>query len=102
MAYVRFLQNPPNPTLNCNVVNNDIMELSGMKLIRNWIRKKYEFDTNLFTNAQLNGNLQRSTRSGSLGPPDVNKLPITEPEFLIVFSFFFVFHLSNFCLAPII
>ena len=52
-----FLQNPPNPTLNCSVVNNDIMELSRMKVIRNWIRKKYEFDTNLFTNAQLNGNL---------------------------------------------
>ena len=81
-----FLQNSPNPTLNCNAVNNDVVELSGMKLIRNWIRKKYEFDTNLFTNAQLNGNLY----SGSLAPPDVNKLPITEPEFLNVFSFFCV------------
>ena len=81
-----FLQNPPNPSLNCNVVNNDIMELSGMKLIRNWIRKKHEFDTNLFTNAQLNANLY----SGALAPPDVNKLPIPEPELRNVFFVFCV------------
>ena len=60
-----FLQNPPNPTLNCNVVNDDIMELSGMKLIRNWISKKFEFDTNLFTNAQLNGNLYSGARAAA-------------------------------------
>ena len=53
---------------------------------KNWIRKKYEFDTNLFTNAQLNG--QRN--SGSLAPSDVNKLPITEPEFVNVFFVFCV------------
>ena len=58
-----FLQNPPNPTLNCSVVNNDIMELTGMKLIRNCIR--YEFDTNLFTNAQLNGNLYSGARAAA-------------------------------------
>ena len=42
-----------------------IIELSGMKLIRNWIRKKYEFDTNFFTNAQLNGHLYSGARAAA-------------------------------------